>query len=63
MQPTITVTIKNVYGTEQVYPKCPMALTFAALAGTKTLQPNAIRLIKELGYTVSVYTPTIKAQL
>ena len=60
MKPEITVTIKTVYGSDLVYPACPKAQTFAALAGTKTLKPHTLRLIKELGYLVSVAGPTIK---
>lgn len=60
MKPEITVTIKNVYGSDLVYPACPKAMTFAALAGTKTLKPHTLRLIKDLGYLVSVAGPTIK---
>lgn len=55
----ILVTLKSVYGRDTVYPACPKAQTFAALAGTKTLQPHTLRLIKDLGYTVTVSQPTI----
>lgn len=49
----ITVKIKNVYGVEKVYPVCDKAILFARIAGTKTLTPEAIALIKSLGYTLS----------
>jgi len=57
----IIVTIKNVYGTETVYPSCPKGQVFAKIAGTKTLTLDTIKLIKALGYTVSVAGPSIKS--
>ena len=50
----ITVRVTNNYGNHTVYPSCEVARKLAALAGTKTLTPQAIRLIKDLGYTVLV---------
>lgn len=50
----ITVEIKEVYGNKTVYPICPAAKTFAAIAGTKTLTFQAISNIKSLGYQVIV---------
>ena len=51
---TITVSIKNVYGNETIYPVCGTAKKFANLTGTKTLTVYAIEQIKALGYTVQV---------
>jgi len=56
---TITVRIKNVYGREIVYPVCNAAKQFAALANTKTLTDDAINIIKSLGYSIEVETPTL----
>ena len=53
----ITVRIKTVYGIETVYPICPKAKIFAALAGTKTLTGNSLMHIKSLGYTLAVDQP------
>jgi hypothetical protein len=50
----ITVKITQNYGVEAIYPVCEAALTFARLAGTKTLTRSTIALIKRLGYTVNV---------
>lgn len=50
----ITVTIRNVYGKQVIYPACEKAETFAAIAGTSTLTPQAIKQIKALGYEVRV---------
>ena len=54
----ITVQIKNVYGTETIYPVCEKAKLFAALAGTKTLTLQAIAQIKLLGYSINVASAT-----
>jgi hypothetical protein len=56
---TIKVQIKNVYGNETVYPACPDAVTFAAIAGTKTLTPDTLRLIARLGYEIQVEAPRV----
>ena len=50
----ITVRVTNNYGIQTVYPVCEVARKLAALAGTKSLTPQAVRLIKDLGYTVLV---------
>ena len=50
----ITVSVKSVYGNEQIYPVCEQAKLFAALAGTKTLTNQSLRLIKQLGYKINV---------
>ena len=57
----IIVNIRNVYGTETIYPSCPKGQAFAEIAGTKTLTLDTIKLIKALGYTVSVAGPSIKS--
>jgi hypothetical protein len=56
----IQVTIKNVYGTEKIYPACSKSEVFAKLAGTTTLTHQSIQLIKALGYTIEVKAPSIK---
>lgn len=53
MQP-ISVRVTNVYGQRMIYPVCEMAKTFAAIAGTKTLKPDTIEKIKQLGYSIAV---------
>ena len=57
----IIVTLKSNYGTETIYPSCLKGHIFAEMAGTKTLTPQTIKLIKALGYTVSVAGPVIKS--
>lgn len=51
---TIEVKIRNVYGTEKIYPVCDKARAFAAIAGQLTLTYNTINGIKALGYTITV---------
>ncbi len=51
---SIQVKIKNVYGTEKIYPVCEQAKLFAQLAGQKTLTTREINLIKQLGYEIEV---------
>ena len=55
----ITVKIKNVFGTDKIYPVCDKAKTFARLTETKTLTSYAINNIKALGYTIEVQSQTL----
>lgn len=54
----IKIKIKSVYGNDVIYPVCSDARLFSELAGTKTLTKQAIYVIKNLGYTVTVEAPT-----
>ena len=56
----ISVTIKNIYGVQTIYPACPQSALMAELAGTKTLIAQAIALIKKMGYEIEVFNPVIK---
>lgn len=51
---TITVQIKSNYGKEAIYPICQQALSFAAIAGTKTLTRANLAHIRDIGFTVNV---------
>ena len=55
----IRVVVKNVYGTDKVYPYCMKARNFAEIAGTKTLTRDTLRLVQLLGYQVRVQPTTI----
>ena len=55
----ILVRIQNQYGWQMVYPICEKAKCFAAIAGTKTLTPEAQRRIKQLGYKITVEVPQL----
>ena len=55
----IKVSIKNVYGSDIIYPICDDAKEFANLAGTKSLTASAIRSIRRLGYSVEIIPQTI----
>ena len=50
MTKTITVQIRTVYGVDTIYPACPTSAFFAALAGTRTLTAEKLRLIRAAGY-------------
>lgn len=50
----IRVIIKNVYGTNKIYPADEDAKTFAAILNQKTLTEWDISLIKRLGYEIEV---------
>lgn len=51
---TVFVKFKNVYGTEKVYPDCPVSEVFAQLTKTKTLSDNDLANILKLGYKIEV---------
>lgn len=51
---TLQVTIRNVYGSERIYPANEAAYTFAKIAGTVTLSRETIALVKRLGFTIEV---------
>ena len=58
----IRVVVKNVYGTDKVYPYCMKARNFADIAGTKTLTRDTLRLVQLLGYQVRVQPTTINME-
>lgn len=51
---TITIEIRSVYGNQVCYPVCDKAKAFANLAGKKTLDAGDFKLIRELGFDLSV---------
>ena len=51
---TIKVEIKNVYGTERIYPICENAKRFAMLTNTKTFNRAIIAIIKQIGIVVEI---------
>ena len=53
MMSNLIVEKKNVYGVERVYPVCNKAKILTALTGNKTLLDVDIKLIKQLGYTLT----------
>ena len=54
MNKILLVTVKNVYGTDLIYPADETAKILAALTGKKTLSAAALKLAKELGYEIVV---------
>jgi len=55
----IVVMVRDVYGRRTVYPVCPQAKIFAQIAGSKTLTPQVVSLIKDLGYRVNIDQPEV----
>ena len=55
----ITVQIKTIYGNKTIYPVCETAKALAALTGNKTLTEHAIRIIKNMGYTIAIQAQTL----
>ena len=55
----LVVSKKNVYGVERVYPICKKAKLFANISGNKTLLPEVIEMIKELGYNLTTESEKI----
>ena len=53
MATALIVEKKNVYGVERIYPICNKAKILTALTGNKTLLDVDIKLIKQLGYTLT----------
>ncbi len=54
---SIKIQIRSVYGRDTIYPACETSKMFAALAGTKTLTEDAMRIIKAAGYQITVIAP------
>ena len=57
--PSITVLVKSQYGKLVAYPHCPDSHRLARLAKTNTLTPDALKIIKELGYTINQITTSL----
>ena len=50
----ITTTIKNVYGSDLMYPACETAYWFSQLTGSKTFTVRHLAMIQNLGYKIVV---------
>ena len=55
----LSVEVKNIYGREMIYPVCEKSKLFALLIGNRTLTPEAVAVIKQLGYTFTTTTKEI----
>ena len=55
----VVVEVKSVYGNDLIYPVSKNAKQFAMIAGTKTLSPHVITIIKSLGYFIEVEPPSL----
>jgi len=56
----LIVTIKNVYGTEMIYPANSVAQIFADIARQKTLSRETLKQAKALGYEIQVQQTTLE---
>jgi hypothetical protein len=56
----LIVEVKNVYGTEKIYPVCEKAKTLAALTDSITLTNKVITHAKKLGFTFTVKAKEVK---
>jgi len=54
MTKTVSITYRNVYGTDHAYPVCPTGRLFLTLTGKSTLRPRDLTTIRSLGYEVAV---------
>jgi hypothetical protein len=64
MNSQLTVSVRNVYGTETVYPACDTSRLLCRLTGRKTFTHADIRNCKALGYAFNVQSqPTATASL
>lgn len=57
----INVRFKDVYGVTKCYPACTQAERFAAIAGTKTLTPQTLKLIMSIGFMVVPQDMSVEA--
>jgi len=55
----ITVKKKTVYGNDLIYPVCDDSKLFARISGHKTLLPEVISCIKQLGYKLKTKSEEI----
>ena len=53
----ITIERRDQYGRPVYFPMDHYAQTFARIAGTKTLTPEALALIMSLGYQIEIKHP------
>lgn len=51
-KPTMIVRVDKAYGNTLIYPECEISRIFTKLLKAKSLTPEQIKLIKELGYEV-----------
>lgn len=59
----VLVEVRDVYGNRRIYPANETAKLFTDIAGTRTLDPHVVRLIRKLGYEIEVKLPELSTQL
>lgn len=50
---------RSIYGYDLIYPVCKNAKLLAKIAGTSTIQTDAIKHIKELGIQIEIEPPEL----
>ena len=58
MNKEIKVKMKNIFGVERIYPACELSDIFCYIARSKTLIPENIEYIKQLGFKIIVVQDT-----
>ena len=51
---TVSITYRNVYGTDHAYPVCANGRLILRLTGKSTLRPRDLTAIRGLGYEVVI---------
>ena len=54
MDTLITVSIRNVYGEQRIYPLNALATKLARLAGTKTLTRSTLEIARAMGFNIQL---------
>lgn len=60
METTVTLLVKDQYGTKVLHPHNDTAKLFASIAGTKTLTLPVVKHIMALGYSIEYVHGEIK---
>jgi len=55
----IKVQVRQVYGTDTLYPACRTSAFFCALAGKRTITSEMVRLIRANGYEIKAEAPNL----
>ena len=59
LNPLIRVRLADQYGRPAIHPVNQQARWLAEIAGTKTLTPHAIKLARQMGFTVEYVQPAL----
>ena len=59
LNPTLRVRLADQYGRPAIHPVNQQARWLAEIAGTKTLTPHAVKLARQMGFTVEYVQPAL----